>query len=83
MLTLTGVALLALLSFNLFYGIGDIAVMYIPVISYSGFGWRLAWPAGAGWRPMGRGAGIGTFPLFTGCSAHLAARVVGLAFSDV
>lgn len=31
MLTLTGAALLGLLAFNLFYGIGDIAVMYIPV----------------------------------------------------
>lgn len=31
MLTLTGAALLALLGFNLFYGIGDIAVMYIPI----------------------------------------------------
>ena len=31
MLTLTGAALLGLLAFNLFYGIGDIAVLYIPV----------------------------------------------------
>lgn len=31
MLTITGAMLLALLCFNLFYGIGDIAVMYIPI----------------------------------------------------
>lgn len=31
MLTLTGAAFLAYLAFNLFYGIGDIAVLYIPV----------------------------------------------------
>ncbi len=44
-LTLTGAAFLAYLAFNLFYGIGDIAVLYIPV--YLVFGLWLAVGLGA------------------------------------